>query len=311
MLQRLAVFAGGFDLAAAEAVCGAEPLDPLDVMDLLASLVEKSLVMLDERERRHALPHAGDAARLRAREAGAGRRGAAPPRRATASTSSRGQAGARRPAGPGAGRLGGAAGDRDSTTCAPRCALALRRRRRPLHGGQAGRWRCRASGCCAATPPKAARSCAPRWRCRRSRPRTCAQAWALYVGAALATGQSDHAEARQMLETCLALRARAWATRWRSRPRCRRWRWRGCRAATRRRRWTANARRCRSFSSSATARARPSATCTWASARPGSADDALARRSPGTRAGPRARDRPAGDRGRVRARTGRTGAAGR
>jgi len=33
-----------------------------------------------------------------------------------------------------------------------------------------------------------------------------AQAWALYVGAALAEGQSDHAEARKMLETCLALR---------------------------------------------------------------------------------------------------------
>ena len=33
-----------------------------------------------------------------------------------------------------------------------------------------------------------------------------AQAHALYVGAALAESQSDYAEARQMLETCLALR---------------------------------------------------------------------------------------------------------
>ena len=33
-----------------------------------------------------------------------------------------------------------------------------------------------------------------------------AQAWALYVGAALAESQSDHAEARRMLETCLELR---------------------------------------------------------------------------------------------------------
>ncbi len=48
LFARLAVFVGGFDLAAAEAVCGAEPLDSLDVLDLLASLVEKSLVMLDE-----------------------------------------------------------------------------------------------------------------------------------------------------------------------------------------------------------------------------------------------------------------------
>jgi predicted ATPase/class 3 adenylate cyclase len=44
-LNRLSVFAGGFDLAAAEAVCGAEPLLAEDVLDLLSSLVEKSLVM--------------------------------------------------------------------------------------------------------------------------------------------------------------------------------------------------------------------------------------------------------------------------
>ena len=50
MLDRLGVFVGGFDLAAAEEVCGAEPLAGEDVLDLLASLVEKSLVMLDERD---------------------------------------------------------------------------------------------------------------------------------------------------------------------------------------------------------------------------------------------------------------------
>jgi predicted ATPase len=48
VLSRLAVFLGGFDLAAAEAVCGAEPIDSMDVLDILQSLVEKSLVMLDE-----------------------------------------------------------------------------------------------------------------------------------------------------------------------------------------------------------------------------------------------------------------------
>lgn len=50
LLERLSVFAGGFDLEAAEAVCGTDPLAPEDVLDLLTSLVEKSLVMLDEWE---------------------------------------------------------------------------------------------------------------------------------------------------------------------------------------------------------------------------------------------------------------------
>jgi predicted ATPase/class 3 adenylate cyclase len=50
VLARLSVFMGGFDLAAAEEVCGADPIDSFDVVDLLQSLVEKSLVMLDQRE---------------------------------------------------------------------------------------------------------------------------------------------------------------------------------------------------------------------------------------------------------------------
>jgi len=49
-LDRLSVFAGGFDLAAAEAICGADPLYPEDVIDLLASLVEKSLVMVEQND---------------------------------------------------------------------------------------------------------------------------------------------------------------------------------------------------------------------------------------------------------------------
>ena len=50
LFARLAVFVGGFDLAAVEQVCSAAPLQPDDVLDLLASLVDKSLVMLDEHD---------------------------------------------------------------------------------------------------------------------------------------------------------------------------------------------------------------------------------------------------------------------
>ena len=48
LLARLSVFAGGFGLEAAETICGADPLLPEDVLDLITSLVEKSLVNLEE-----------------------------------------------------------------------------------------------------------------------------------------------------------------------------------------------------------------------------------------------------------------------
>lgn len=50
LLRRLAVFVGGFNLEAAEQICGAEPLQSGEVFDLVSSLVEKSLVLADERD---------------------------------------------------------------------------------------------------------------------------------------------------------------------------------------------------------------------------------------------------------------------
>jgi predicted ATPase len=47
LLGRLSVFADGFDLAAAEAVCGFGGLDVLEVAGLLGSLVDKSLVVAE------------------------------------------------------------------------------------------------------------------------------------------------------------------------------------------------------------------------------------------------------------------------
>ena len=46
-LRRLSVFAGGFELEAAEAICADGSVDAFDVMDLLGSLVGKSLVVAD------------------------------------------------------------------------------------------------------------------------------------------------------------------------------------------------------------------------------------------------------------------------
>src|SRR4029079_15044183 len=49
LLLRLSVFAGGFTLDAAEEVAGTPPLERLEVLDLLSQVVDKSLVMAEER----------------------------------------------------------------------------------------------------------------------------------------------------------------------------------------------------------------------------------------------------------------------
>ena len=48
LLDRLGVFAGGFDHDACAAVCGSDPLEGDDVLDLLMSLADKSLVMAED-----------------------------------------------------------------------------------------------------------------------------------------------------------------------------------------------------------------------------------------------------------------------
>src|SRR5207302_1719116 len=50
LLRRLAIFAGGFDLEAAEAACAGEGVERADVLDGVARLVDKSLVVAGERE---------------------------------------------------------------------------------------------------------------------------------------------------------------------------------------------------------------------------------------------------------------------
>jgi non-specific serine/threonine protein kinase len=47
LFERLAVFAGPFELEAAEAICGEQPVAPLQVLDHLGELVDKSLVVTE------------------------------------------------------------------------------------------------------------------------------------------------------------------------------------------------------------------------------------------------------------------------
>ncbi|MDC3402529.1 hypothetical protein OAX95_01185, partial [bacterium] len=50
LFDRLSVFAGGFDLRAAEAVCAGDDIDEYDVIDLIGELVDKSMVVADRGE---------------------------------------------------------------------------------------------------------------------------------------------------------------------------------------------------------------------------------------------------------------------
>ncbi len=69
LFARLAVFMGGFDLDAAEAVAGGGDVERFQVLDLLTLLVDKSLVVAESASGRNAIPAAGDGAPVRAGEA--------------------------------------------------------------------------------------------------------------------------------------------------------------------------------------------------------------------------------------------------
>ncbi|MBT8469636.1 MAG: hypothetical protein KJN97_12900, partial [Deltaproteobacteria bacterium] len=47
LFQRLSVFQGGFDIEAAQTICGGDGIDEFDVLDLVSSLVDKSLVVAE------------------------------------------------------------------------------------------------------------------------------------------------------------------------------------------------------------------------------------------------------------------------
>lgn len=81
LLRRLSVFAGGWTLEAAETICAGEGIQASEVLDLLTHLVDKSLVLVEERHKearyrmldtiqqyaRQKALESGDAARVRAR----------------------------------------------------------------------------------------------------------------------------------------------------------------------------------------------------------------------------------------------------
>ncbi len=204
VLGRLGVFAGGFDLPAAEQVCGADPLTSDDVLDVLGSLVEKSLVMLDERDegtRYRMLETIRDYAREKLELGG----GLAPAEArhchyflAMAKRANQGLQGPEQ-----ADSIWRLEADLDNLRSA--IALALAGGVEPLIAVKLtvalqAFWTLRGY----ATEGRGAVRAALAMPAIQAS--DIAHAHALYVGAALAESQSDYVRAREMLETCLTLR---------------------------------------------------------------------------------------------------------
>ena len=206
LFARLGVFVGGFDLAAAEVICSAEPLSAEDILDVLASLVDKSLVLLDEHDgsgRYRMLETIREYSHEKLQERGeleANERRHCEHFFALAKQARDGMLG--REQGEWIQRLeadldnvraamkASVAGHIDPVI-AVKLAVALQQFWSLRGYSTEGR---RFLGTALELPV--------------IQESDLAQAWALYVGAVLAEAQSDHAEALRMLEKCLQLRRR-------------------------------------------------------------------------------------------------------
>ena len=140
-LNRLSVFAGGCDLAAAEAVLAGDDLDADDVVDVLGQLVDKSLVLVDpDADGRDSLLVAGDDPPVRpgAPRSRRRRRGASTPARRLLR-----RRGRRSRAGPAQSRTArdfGRNGAARSTTSAPRSTGRSRPGRPTMGSGSSRLW---------------------------------------------------------------------------------------------------------------------------------------------------------------------------
>lgn len=205
VLARLSIFAGGFDLTAAETVCGGEPISADDVLDILGSLVEKSLVMLEERD---------DSGRYRMLET---IRDYASEKLDLVSDA---EVAVRH-----CEHYFAVCKEANHGMMGPDQAEWIQRIEADLDNVRAATAFALTGGVDPVIVVKMAVAMQGFWILRgyategRNVVRSAlalpdiqssdiAHAWALYVGAALAESQSDHDEARRMLETCLVLRRR-------------------------------------------------------------------------------------------------------
>ncbi|MFO1272785.1 MAG: tetratricopeptide repeat protein [Rubrivivax sp.] len=206
LLGRLAAFVGGFVLEAAEAVCEGDPLESFDILDLLTSLVEKSLVMLEEREgqsRYRMLETIREYAAEKLAQRGGGEAVAARHADFYFALAKHVRDGLMGPEQ--AQWVEAAEADLDNIRAATASALQGRADAFiavKLAVALQSFWQLRGYATEGRAVVKAALAL-PAVQAAEM-----AQAWALYVGAALAGSQGDHAEAQKMLAQCLELRRR-------------------------------------------------------------------------------------------------------
>ena len=195
-MRRLAVFAGGFTLEAAERVWRRRRPRADEVLDLLADLVDKSLVVAEHARRRRCATGCSRPRALRPRAADGERRARGDPHGATPSTSatsSRGRGGVRdagrgrvaRPPGRHIDNVRAALDWASPAAGDPRSAWRSRRRRCPLWVQLSLMGECRA------------RVAARRWRARRrqgTRPRAPACGSPPRSAGALTSGLGRHPE---------------------------------------------------------------------------------------------------------------------
>ena len=211
LLCRLSVFAGGWTLAAAEAVCAGDGVEDWEVLDLLTGLVDKSLVVYEERERRRARYRLLETVRQYARDGWrrAGRRRRC--RAGAASGSWRWRRRRSRSCRAGAGSVAGAAGDGARQPAGqPGLVRAVGRRAAEDGLRLAGAlWR---FWSCAVICPRGVSGWAGRWQGQTGQEggagweASAARAKALNGAGNLAYGQGDYAGARALYEESLTIR---------------------------------------------------------------------------------------------------------